>query len=75
MTTKRKPLVRAPSPIPPGILRYLLDEPIDPNADNRGLLETFRQTRAELLDGYWGKLTLAQRRRAMRVMKKESEEP
>ena len=53
--------------IPPGILRYLLDEPFDPNADNAGLLQTFQHSREELLKKYWPMLTPAERRRASRV--------
>ena len=68
MPTRRKPLLRGPSPIPPGILRFLLDLPFDPAADNTGALETFRRSRAELLERYWDRLTPAQRRRASRVL-------
>ena len=67
MPTKRRPITRRPDSIPPGILGFLLGEPFDPDADNRGLLETFRHSREELLNKYWPQLTLAQRRKASRV--------
>jgi len=69
MTTTRKVRSRdrrAAGPIRPGIKRFLLGEPIDPNADNRGLLETFRHSRVELLHNWRHALTPSELNRAMR---------
>ena len=70
MTTARKvrPHVRrVASPIPPGILGFLLGEPFDPDRHSEGRLQVFLQDPAELLEAYLPQLTLTQRRRALRV--------
>jgi hypothetical protein len=57
MPTNRKPLLRqrrTSSSIPPGLWRWLIDEPWDPGVDNTGRLETFTHDRGELWLAYRG---------------------
>jgi hypothetical protein len=54
--------------VPWGIYSFLLDLPYDPIADaGTGRLETFRYTRAQLIERYGPLLTEAERRKAARV--------